>query len=109
MINKISKNDEQNKLNFYSKYNRVKDKQNISTLYSLLDDAEERRRLESLTFTLNVSRNESDSNSPIRLFSTKRRDNTNYLTQERILTLYDKNDSISKLKMDGKLDKLQRL
>jgi hypothetical protein len=39
MLNKNPKGEEESKLNFYSKYNRVKDKQDISTLYSLLDDA----------------------------------------------------------------------
>lgn len=47
-------------LNFYSKYNRVRDKQNISSLYFLIENTEEYiEHLENMTFTLNLCKEES--------------------------------------------------
>jgi hypothetical protein len=50
------------KLNFYSKYNRVKEKQDIASLFALIDNTEQYiRHLEQLTLTLNLSREDDRS------------------------------------------------
>lgn len=63
------------RLNFYSKYNRVREKQDIESLYALIDDDVE--PTDNLVLTLNASRTlELPEESPIKtqLFDKPRKE-----------------------------------
>lgn len=102
------------KLNFYSKYNRVRDRQSISSLYMLISDDtnEYLKRLEQITLTLNVSRDEEedpDDNSPIRTFSPERKllDSQKSKKVEKVIA--ENQEEIHFREMEEKLKTLERL
>lgn len=98
------------KLNFYSKYNRVKEKQDIASLFALIDNTEQYiRHLEQLTLTLNLSR-EDDRSDRSHEKREPRRSRTAKSPPKLRAEEVSEEDKMMKFKeMEEKLAKLEKL
>ena len=101
---------EEGKLNFYSKYNRVQDKQDIDSLYALIDDTDLHiSHFEQMIFTLNCSRaSDSEDGSPIRQFNSQQKGKRK--GEANVLPVFEDEEKDVKFKeMEEKLKKLEKL